>query len=288
MLPLILMSFLCMSEEDPFLAAETQWRAERDAKMTAETSWLNVVGLHWLKEGENRFGSAPDCDIVFDTHATVAHAGSLFLEDGKVRYVMSRGQRAVIDEKTVPEGPLEQGKVLAHNHLRMFLIERGGRLALRVRNLRAESVKAFTGLKFFRPSPEAVAEATFVPYDTPVTLKIPTVVDTEIEMLVPGELHFTLEGRECTLLPTLETPEDSSWFLMFKDGTSTESTYGGGRFLYVDPPVDGKTTLNFNRAINPPCAYTDFATCPIPPERNELPLSVEAGERIYKRPDGAH
>lgn len=283
MLSLVFCLMLCSGDsDDPFLTAEQTWRAEREVRMKADTSWLSVVGLYWLKEGENSFGTGSACDLVFPTYTTVENAGSFFLEAGKVRYVMARSQRAKIGDKDIQAGPLESGQILMHNHLRIFLIERGGKIALRVRDLRAKNFVTFKALNFFEPVPEAVVEATFVPYETPKKLAIDTVINTSEEMLVPGELKFTLNGQELSLIPTLETLEDEEFFVVFKDKSAGDSTYGGGRFLYLPRPVDGKVTINFNRAFNPPCAYTDFATCPLPPLHNQLPIAILAGEKVYK------
>lgn len=280
---MLLMLALCSGDAtDAFETAEKTWRAERNAKMKEETSWFAVIGLYWLKDGENTFGSAPGRDLLLPRHATVNEAGSFFLESGKLRYVMARGQRAVIDGKTANEGPLEQGQTLAHNHLRINLIERGGKLALRVRDLRTPNFTSFAGLNFFDIDPSFAVEAQFVPFETPRKLAIDTVINVPTEMIAPGELRFTLKGQELTLLATLETAEDDSFFIMFKDKTTGDSTYGGGRFIYVPRPVDGKTTINFNRATTPPCNYTNFATCPIPPKDNHLPIAIEAGEKTYK------
>lgn len=280
----MLMLLVLGGDSASFEAQERQWRKEREERMKSDTSWLTVVGLFWLEEGDNTFGSGQEADLVLPKHSTVALAGTLRLKDGKVHYEMNRGQHAMIDDKTMPEGELEVGKVLTHNHLRMFLIERDGRLALRVRDLRTQGFVQFEKLHFFQPKEKYVVEATFEPYSEPKTIQISTVIDTEIDMLVPGELHFTLKGKELTLLPTLTTMEDDEFFIMLKDKTAPDKTYGGGRFMYVPRPKEGETsvTLNFNRAYNAPCAYTDFATCPVPPASNWLDVAIEAGERLYK------
>lgn len=288
MLSMMFLLLVAFEDDKAFSKAEKEWRATRAENMKKETSWLTVVGLFWLDDGENTFGTGERAKFVLPKHSTVEVAGSFFLEDGKVRYVMNRGQRAVVDEKSTREGTLEPGQILAHNHLRMFVIERGGKHAVRVRDLRTEGFRKFEKLDFFRAREKYVVEASFEPYETPETLTIPTVINTEIEMLVPGKLRFSMKGKEYELLPTLTTLEDEEYFIMFKDKTAGDSTYGGGRFMYVPRPVDGKVTLNFNRAYNPPCAYTDFATCPIPPEENQLEVRLEAGERKFAREGAEH
>lgn len=265
-----------------FKEAEHKWRADREEEMKADDSWLNLVGLFWLKEGENPFGTKFDYRISLPTYATVEKAGMFYLEEGKVRFEMYRGQRAMVDGKTRNKGELAFGEVLSHNHLRMFLIERGGKTALRIRDLRAKNFRKFERLDFYRPKKKYVLEGIWEAYDEPKTIKVTTVISTEIELLVPGEIRFLVNGEHMTLIPTLETAEDKKYLVMFQDRTSGTTTYSGGRFLYIDPPdEDGKVILNFNRAVNPPCAYTVYATCPLPPAENWLDASIEAGERAY-------
>ena len=268
--------------ENAFEMAETEWRAKREASLKSENSWFNVSGLFWLEEGANEFGTHADLRLRMPPHSTVERAGVIFRENEGVRFEMNRGQRATVQGEPRSNGRLEVGEILSHNHLRMFLIERGGRLALRIRDLRSSNFLDFKALDFYRPNEKFVIEAEFEPYDPPDKITISTVINTELEMIIPGVISFTFKGKKYELLPTVETLEDESYFIMLKDQTSGASTYGGGRFLYVDPPVDGKVTLNFNRLINPPCAYTAFATCPLPPAQNWLDLALEAGERNYK------
>ncbi len=280
-----LLFYLMLPNETPsFEQAELKWRSDHEQQMKSDNSWLNLVGLFWLQEGTNTFGTSPEADFVLPRHATVLNAGTFFLEEGNVRYEMARGQRAVIDGEASGSGPLPMGKVLHHNHMRFFLIKRGDRLAVRIRDLRAGEFLNFQSLNYYSPKPELIINANFEPYESPQTLRIGTVIGTEIELIVPGVLTFALDGVELSLLPTLESEEDDKFFLMFKDQTSGATTYSGGRYLYTDLPVDGKVTLNFNRTINPPCAYTPYATCPLPPAENWMNVAIEAGERTYSKP----
>ena len=268
-------------QPDTFKQAEIEWRAAHEETMKDDDSWLNVVGLFFLKEGANPFGTSQDFRISLPKYSTVNEAGVMFLKDGKVTYEMARAQRATIDGKAQNEGSLELGQIMTHNHLRMFLIERGGKIALRVRDLRARSFLDFKALDFYRPKKKYQVEAEFTPFDPPKKIKVTTVISTEVELLVPGIIRFELEGQQLELTPTLESMEDEQWLIMFQDQTSGSTTYSGGRFLYIDPPKDGKVDLNFNRAVNPPCAYTIYATCPLPPSENWLDAAIEAGERAY-------
>lgn len=280
-----LLFYLMLPNETPaFEQAELKWRSDHEQQMKSDNSWLNLVGLFWLQEGANTFGTSPEADFVLPRHATVLNAGTFFLENGAVRYEMARGQRAVIDGEASGSGPLPMDKVMQHNHMRFFLIKRGDRLAVRIRDLRAGEFLNFQSLNYYSPKPELIINATYEPYESPQMLRIGTVIGTEIELIVPGVITFALDGAEISLLPTLESEEDDQFFLMFKDQTSGATTYSGGRYLYTDLPVDGKVTLNFNRTINPPCAYTPYATCPLPPAENWMNIAIEAGERTYSKP----
>lgn len=279
---MLLLLLLLMS--DSFTDDENAWREKREMTMKSEDSWLTVSGLYWLEEGPNRFGTDSQLEIELPPFSTVGHAGTFTYRDGQLTYKMNRAQRATINGKVQNEGVLEEGEILAHNHLRFFTIQRGGKLGLRIRDLRAKNYLNFNQLEFYRPKEQYVIQAVFEPYDQPTTIAISTVIDTEIEMIVPGVLKFEYRGNSYEILPTLESEDATEFFIMIKDQTSGSTTYGAGRFMYVPRPTeDNLVTLNFNRAYNPPCAYTDFATCPLPPAENWLQFPIEAGERNYKK-----
>ncbi|CAM2067044.1 DUF1684 domain-containing protein [Sulfidibacter corallicola] len=279
-----LFTFCFASQEQlsAFQQDEISWQKQREAQMTSDESWLSLVGLYWLKEGANTFGTDSANDFVLPIHSTVLKAGTFTLKDGKVTYRMERGQRAEVDGKLRNNGRLAMGEVLAHNHLRIFLIERGDRLALRIRDMRAKGLVQFKSLEFYAPKDKYRVEAVYEPFETPQKLIVGTVIDTEIELWVPGVLKFEIDGLPLEILPTLESKQDNQFFIMFKDQTAGATTYSGGRFLYTPLPTDGKLVINFNRAINPPCAYTAYATCPLPPAENWLGVPIEAGERTYR------
>ena len=267
---------------DAIKKAESQWRAEHEETIKADDSWLNLVGLFFLKEGPNPFGTSPELRLQMPLHSTVAQAGVFVLEQGKVRFTMNRAQAASLNGNPVREGTLELDQVLTHNHLRMFLIERDGRIALRVRDLRARNFLDFQSLEYYRPKQSYMVQGTFTPFDPPKTLTVTTVISTKLDLIVPGTIEFNLNGQNLTLTPTLETENDEEWLIMFQDQTSGMTTYSGGRYLYIEPvKEDGTVMLNFNRAVNPPCAYTYYATCPLPPSENWLDVAIEAGERNY-------
>lgn len=264
-----------------FKEAEHKWRVEREARLTAEDGWLNLVGLHFLEEGSTSFGTSEDANIVLPAHSATPLAGHFFLKDGVVTYKMQRAQLGLLNGEPKPEGTLrlDPQDVLSYNNLRFFLIDRDGKVALRIRDLRAQAVRDFKGLSWYRAKDKYIVEGTFKPYPVPETITISTVIDTEYDVEVPGFIEFEWEGELVSFQPIPEN--DGRFFIIFKDKSSGSTTYPAGRFLYVDPPgEDGKVLLNFNRAYSPPCAFTNFATCPLPPAQNWLPVTIDAGEKF--------
>ena len=168
--------------------------------------------------------------------------------------------------------------VLVLGRLRMFVIERDGRLAIRLRDLESPMRRGFTGLRWFPVRESFRVTALWVPYDPPKLLRVPNILGYAERLPSPGRAVFALDGRELALEPVLEDPQEAQLFFIFKDGTSGKETYPAGRFLYAEMPKDGSVVLDFNKAYNPPCAFTAFATCPLPPEQNRLKVRIEAGE----------
>jgi len=163
----------------------------------------------------------------------------------------------------------------------MKVIERGGKLAVRLMDLRNARLLAFRGIEFYQINPELRVEAKFLPYNPPKKIKVATVSGYEEELECPGVAQFSVGGIAVQLEPVFEAPGDTKLFFMFKDSTNGRETYGGGRYLYSDLPNHGHVTLNFNQAHNPYCAYNGFSTCQIPPLQNWLKVAIPAGERKY-------
>jgi uncharacterized protein (DUF1684 family) len=171
--------------------------------------------------------------------------------------------------------------VITAGTVRFQVIERGERLALRVKDSASPALQAFHGLDEYPIDPRWRIVGRFEPYDPPRTLPIPTVLGTSEPMPSPGRVLFTVDGTSYALDAVLE-PGEEELFLIFGDATNRDESYGGGRFLYAPPPApDGTVVLDFNRAYNPPCAFTPYATCPLPPAQNELAVRIEAGEKRY-------
>ncbi len=270
--------------------SDRAWRAARAEEVAGAQGWLTLVGLHWLRDGSYTIGRARDNDIVLASPALARHAGRLIVAASSVRLEPAAHSGLTVDgapaaARELAPPPEQDGVVLAAGSLRLFVIARAGRLALRVRDLDSAARRDFHGLDYFPTDPGWRLEARFEPYAPPRRIPITNVFGDEIQMLSPGALVFGHAGRELRLDALLEAPGDDHLFVMFADETSGRETYGAGRFLHVPLPVDGVTHVDFNEAYNPPCAFTGFATCPLPPPQNRLPVAVRAGELRYR---GAH
>ena len=269
-----------------FAKSEQAWRDGRVKRLKSPTGWLTLVGLHWLQPGENVFGSDPDCAVPLPAGKAPLHAGVLVLEAGAVRIVPKPDSGFMIDGKPVVAQPLaddnsEKTDVVTRGDLSFIVIKRGDRIGVRVKDSQSPVLKNFKGLDYFPADPKWLVTASFAPYDTPKKVTIPTVLGTTESMEAPGLVTFTIDGKTLTLEPVVEDPTDAKLFFIFKDQTSAKETYGAGRFLYADMPKDNTVVLDFNHAYNPPCAFTPYATCPLPPKQNWLPVRVEAGEKTF-------
>jgi len=279
------------SEEDlnEFEREEMAWRESRESAMRDSTSWLTIAGLFWLEQGANSFGSSPDNQITLPRHSAPDFAGELILENDRVHLKAAGGAGINLEGRPVLSADLRsdaggEPDRIQMGDLRMWIIEREGRKALRVRDFRAERFREFEKLYFYLPDPDYRVIGSFVPHDTAESITLSTVAGTRAEIASPGKVHFNLKGRELSLV-LLEGGE-KSYFIIFRDETSGKETYGACRYMSAAELGEQKVELNFNRAVNPPCAYTPYATCPLPPPENILPVNVEAGEKKY--PAGGH
>jgi uncharacterized protein len=270
-------------------AAEVQaWRKDREAALQADGGWLTVAGLFWLSEGETSFGSGSDNGIVLPSTAPV-HAGVFELRHGETRFRLEPGVVAGVGGRILTSGLLRpdtsgEPTVLSLGHLTLHVIERGGRFAIRLKDNDSERRRNFSGLQWYPMSEAYRVVARWTPYAAPARLPVPNILGRVEAMLSPGFATFTLNGQELRLDPVLEEEGATQLFFIFKDETAPRETYGGGRFLYSDLPSNGQLVLDFNKAYSPPCAFTDFATCPLPPKQNRLPVRIEAGERRPENP----
>ena len=282
-----------VSPSDASVAEVTQqvelWKQGRLQRLTAPDGWLSLVGLEWLQPGANRVGSATDNDIVLKVGP--AHLGVVTLAaDGAVKIVLAKDSGASIDGKPAQEATLvddiqagEKGHptTVAFGSANFYVIERDGRKGLRVKDADAATRKHFLGLDYYPIDPSWRIVADWVPFDPPHKLEIGSVLGTIDKVDVPGKAVFKRDGHTFELLPYQEEPGGELFFVL-ADRTSGKETYGAARFLYAALPKDGKVVLNFNQAYNPPCAFTEYATCPLAPPENRLDVAVTAGEKKYR------
>ncbi len=268
------------------------WRAQRDRELTAPDGWLTLVGLEWLKPGINSFGSAADNGIKLRSKAP-EHVGLLTVSGATVQLLAPKGgfpSGLKLDGREAREGTLSaddnKPSVLTWQGLSMVVLPRGGRYALRIKDADSPTRTEFHGLHWYAADPRYRVTAKWIPYSPPKVEKIPTIIGTTLNMPAPGVAEFTLNGTKLTLEPVIEGGEKDKLFFILRDATSRTTTYQAARFLHTGLPTNGVSepgslTLDFNELYNPPCAYTPYATCPLPPEQNRLNIAIEAGEQRY-------
>jgi hypothetical protein len=272
------------ASSDDVATSTREWHEKRLRNLTSEDGWLTLVGLDWLEEGEQSAGSAPDSQLVFPPH-TPAKLGTFLRKGTTVSLQPAPGVALTLKGQPFKGGVLRsdaegEPDVLKLGSVSFFVIRRGEKLGVRIKDAEAPTRKAFHGIPTYPASAAWRIEARFEPAEKPRTLKVPNVLGVEEEMQSPGTLVFTVGGKEHRLTPVVEEGA-KQLFIIFGDETNRDETYGAGRFLYADLPQDGRVVLDFNRAYNPPCAFTRFATCPLPPRGNRLAVRVEAGEKRY-------
>lgn len=270
---------------DDYVRGIESWRAARLERLKSASGWLSLVGLEWLKPGVNTIGSDKDNDIVIAK--APPRLGTIAWNKDSVRLTLNDGTGAQIDGKTLASAELlsdaqEKTTTVKFGTVSFYRIDRGDKVGLRIKDSEAETRTKFAGLDYFPIDPSWRIEARWVAFDPPQTLGIPNVLGTIEEMPVPGKAVFERDGKTYELMPVLETEGASELFYIIADRTSGKETYGAARFLYSDMPKDGKVVIDFNKAYNPPCAFTPFATCPIAPPENRLQVAVEAGEKKYR------
>ncbi len=289
----LLASGLAPPAAGPAYRAEIEgWRRQREARLEAEDGWLAVAGLFWLDEGLNRFGSGPGNSIALPSGAAPPVAGALELRQGKVSVRVEPGVTVTAAGKPVTAMELRSDDpgppdVLKLGRLSLQVIARGGRYGIRMKDPESEARRTFAGLRWFPVRGDMRVDARFVPWPSPRTIPIPNVLGQVNDLPSPGYAEFNLAGRTLRLEPVIEEPGAQELFFIFRDQTAGKETYPSGRFLYAPMPKDGAVVLDFNKAYSPPCAFTAYATCPLPPPQNRLPVRIEAGEKDpHRHPDG--
>jgi uncharacterized protein (DUF1684 family) len=262
------------------------WRQDRDKGLRAEDGWLTLVGLYWLDEGENPFGSDARNKVILPEGKGPAVAGTLVRHGKEVQVRVAPGANVTADGKPVTE-PLtlsgdgkEKPTVLHLGSVSFFVIQRGDKVGVRMKDSQSPALTAFRGLDYFPLQPAWRVEARFEPYKPAKKIPIANVLGQVSDEDSPGAVVFDWQGKTYRM-DALPGDDKGGLFLIFADQTNGKETYGAGRFLDAEPPKDGKVVVDFNTAYNPPCAFTAFATCPLPPAQNRLGLRVEAGEKKY-------
>lgn len=251
------------------------WQMHRDQGLRSPTGWLALVGLYWLDAGDNTIGSADSNKFVLPKNSAPEHVGILHLEGDKVTYrpVGGSAPKQLSYDELKPD-------VIQAGSVQFYVIKRGEKFAVRAKDTQSPALKSFTGMTYFPLNPELHV----VGHLMPEVKKIPilnVLGETDMEES-PGFVEFTYRGFQYRLRPIYEeSAEGKTLFFLFKDLTNRVSTYQSGRMMNTPLPVNGRVDLDFNKAYNPPCTFTPYATCPLPPPENHLSFSVQAGEKRY-------
>lgn len=263
------------------------WHANRVAtQLVGDNGWLNLAGLYWLKEGFNTFGSDPSNDVVFPEGKMVSNAGTFVVQQGKVIMEVNEGVEIMKDSIAVnhevihiPDSSFYP--VMSYGTLEWLVIDRSGKLGVRVRDLESEAVKNFTGVERYPIDPKWRVEAKWEKYEPLKHIAITNILGQTYQSPCPGALVFTIDGVEYRL-DAIDDGTEGEYYILFGDKTNETETYPSGRYMYVKyPDGDGKVIVDFNKSYNPPCAFTEFATCPLPPKQNGLDLTITAGEKNF-------
>lgn len=270
-----------ISDETSYIKSIEEWRHSRVERLKGENGWLNLTGLYWLEEGENSFGSDPANDIVFPEKAA-AFCGTLTLKDGKVALEVAEGmtityQGVPVTSQVLHDDLTENTTHLKHGDFGWYILKRGQKYGIRLRDYKHPRIGSLDHIPAYPISTDYVVEAKLVPFDKPRTITVATPVEGFTKAYqCPGELHFSLNREDLVLYPF---DSGNLLFLVIADETTGIDTYGAGRFMYAEPDSAGRIILDFNKAYNPPCAFSPFATCPKPPRENFLKTAIEAGEK---------
>ncbi len=273
--------FNSISDEDYAKEIES-WRAERRASLKAPGGWPALVGLFRLKEGENTFGSDPENDLVFPSSAP-PKMGVIELKGDSIINRISTGVSVVVkDSVALQEVAMSVQKplILTHGALSWYPIKRGDSHFIRLRDTLSATRLELGAIPHFPLDARWRIRAKFIPFDPPQTIPVRNVLDMDIDQNCEGKLQFEWEGQTHEIW--VLDGGDEQFFLIIADETTGEETYGGGRYMYVPrPAADGYTIVDFNKAYNPPCVFTKYATCLLPPAQNRLTLAIRAGEMMY-------
>ncbi len=290
LLGLVMITGFSCTQPSPELVAYQQeiddWHARRIASLTRPDGWLSLAGLYWLTEGDNTLGGNPDNDIQFPMDLVPPHIGIITLQNRVATArifpgVDVRQNNEPVKSIILTDDNEAETTYLSYGTLTWYVIRRGDRFGVRLKDSASPHIRNFTGIDRFSVDPQWKITAGYEPYQPPRMIDVPNVTGEINQESSPGALVFPI-GDQTYRLDLIAEPGDKRWFIIFSDATSGEETYSAGRFLYVDAPgPDGTTVIDFNKAYNPPCVFTPYATCPLPPDQNHLALRVTAGEKNY-------
>ena len=290
----VILSVSSFAQSGSWKEDNAAWRAAHTADLLKPDGWLSLAGLEWLQPGDNAVGAAPDNKIILA--GAPAHLAILHLESETVTLNPPAGgfpQDLLVAGAPAKPQPLRaeanKDKVsprITIGTLNMYVIRREERYALRIKDSHSSAITGFHGLEWFPPDPAYRVTAQWTPYSPFKTITLATLVGTSYDQPVPGAAEFTVKGKKFRLEPVLEDPAVAKLFFILRDTTSRSATYGACRFLYTGFPSNGldkpgEIVLDFNRLENPPCAYTPYSTCPLPPKGNRLPIALPVGEKRY-------
>ncbi len=260
------------------------WKQKRIEALKAENGWLNLVGLYWLHQGKNTFGTGKNVDIKFPENSITEDAGYFELNGTTVTLFVNQSTDIKVNNKSVKKAIVfsdDSNKTIVESYgsLKWSIIKRDAKIGIRLRDLNSPLAKSFDGAERYTTDSNWRIKAYLKKPQINSNVFITNILGQTKNEPSPGKLVFSFSGKEY-VLDVLE--EDRQLFILFGDATSGKETYPTGRFLYADiPGADGLTIIDFNKAFNPPCAFTNYATCPLPPKQNILPFAVTAGEKDY-------
>lgn len=283
---LMLAIFSCSPKEETAYEKEVkEWHAKRIENLTKPTGWLSLAGLHWLDEGENTFGTETTKNkIVFSDVNAPEIIGKYVKEGDKIIFSSAEDVEVIVDNSVKNETEVKADitgspTMFEWGSLNWYIIKRGEKYGIRLIDTANPNITNFPGIEMFDVDPAWKIEAQFVEFSEPKKIIIPNILGMMEEEESFSELRFEIDGEKFSLITTgKETP----YFIIFADETNGDETYGAGRFLYVDSPDStGRTFIDFNKSYNPPCAFSKYATCPLPPDENKLRVKITAGEKAF-------
>ncbi len=275
---------VCSNAQTAYRDEISKWRIAYETELKSENSWLSLAGLFWLKEGVNTVGRGESYDIQLTGNLKSAKLGEIVFQNGVATLKVESGVEALNDGQQISEMVLvsdanQKQTVIQSGSQIFYLIKREDRYGIRLKDKNHPNRMKFKGLKWFPVLEKYKVIASFEPFAEPKEMLIPNTIGGNYRAQSEGILKFKLNGKNYSLQPV---ESEGKLFIVFRDSTSKTETYSVGRFLYAEKAKDDKVILDFNKAENPPCAYTTFATCPIPPQQNRLPIAVKAGEKRYQ------